>query len=98
MAVMMASRMVARLAGPLPVRLAALSSLNVTSRMVRFDGPVLSDQAGQVLGGDAGAGHAGDGVDGLAGGLAGGDVLAPAGYLDGLAGPGEVQPADVSGL
>ena len=32
MAAMMAARMVARLAGPLPVRLVAVSSLNVTSR------------------------------------------------------------------
>src|SRR6266853_3665562 len=71
---------------------------HVPDVVVRLDGPVLANQAGQVLGGDAGAGHAGDGVDGLAGGLAGGGVLAPAGDLDGLAGPGEVQPADMSGL
>jgi hypothetical protein len=32
MVAMMAARMVARLAGPLPVRLVAVSSLNVTSR------------------------------------------------------------------
>jgi hypothetical protein len=34
MAAMTAARMVARLAGPLPVRLAAVSSLNVVSRSV----------------------------------------------------------------
>jgi hypothetical protein len=33
MAVMMAARMVARLTGPLPVRLVAESSLKLTSRM-----------------------------------------------------------------
>jgi hypothetical protein len=33
MAAMMAARMVARLAGPLPVRLVAASSLNVVSLM-----------------------------------------------------------------
>jgi hypothetical protein len=33
MAAMMAARMVARLAGPLPVRLVAVSSLNVVSLM-----------------------------------------------------------------
>src|ERR1039458_7514904 len=71
---------------------------HVTDVGVRFDGPVLADQAGQVLRGDVCAGHAGYGVDGLAGGLPGGGVLPPAGDLDGLAGPGEVQPADVSGL
>jgi hypothetical protein len=45
-----------------------------------------------------GAGQAGDGVDGLAGDLPGGGVLPPAGDLDGLAGAGEVQAADVRGL
>src|SRR5271166_3428812 len=102
MAAMMAARMVARLAGPLPVRLVEASSLKVTSRrtdvVVRLDGPVLADEAGQVAGGGVGAGQAGDGVDGLAGGLTGGGVLAPAGDLDGLAGVREVQAADVSGL
>src|SRR5512135_3032510 len=44
-----------------------------------LDGPLLADQAGQVAGGGVGAGQGGDGVDGLAGGLAGGGVLAPAG-------------------
>src|SRR5579864_7123829 len=39
--------------------------------VMRLDGPVLADQAGQILRG-VGAGHAGDGVDGLAGGPAGG--------------------------
>src|SRR5271163_1988400 len=63
-----------------------------------LDGPVLADQAGQVLGGGMRAGQAGDGVDGLAGDRACGGVLAPAGDLDGLAGVREVQEADVSGL
>jgi hypothetical protein len=44
------------------------------------------------------AGQASDGVDGLAGDLPGGRVLPPAGDLDGLAGAGEAQAADVSGL
>src|ERR1035438_10553327 len=48
---------------------------HVTDVVVRFDGPVLADQAGQVLRGDVCAGHAGYGVDGLAGGLPGGGVL-----------------------
>src|SRR5450631_2783839 len=63
-----------------------------------LDGPVLADQAGQILRAGVSTGQAGDGVNGLAGGLAGGGVLAPAGDLDGLAGAGEVQAADVSGL
>src|SRR5215472_6552693 len=71
---------------------------HVADMMVRLDGPVLADQAGQVGRGGVGAGQAGDGVDGLASGLAGGGVLPPAGDLDGLAGPGEVQVADVGGL
>ena len=66
--------------------------------MVRLDGPVLADHAGQVLRGGVRAGQAGDGVDGLAGGLAGAGVMPPAGDLDGLAGVGEVQAADVRGL
>ncbi len=61
--------------------------------VVRLDGPMLADQAGQVLRGGVGAGEAGDGVDGLAGGLAGGGVLPPAGDLDCLAGAGEIQAA-----
>jgi hypothetical protein len=40
------------------------------------------------------AGQAGDGVDGLAGALAGGGVFPPPGDLDGLASVGEVQAAD----
>src|ERR1022692_3899613 len=71
---------------------------HVPDVVVCLDGPVLADQAGQVLCGGAGAGQAGDGVDGLAGGFAGGSILAPAGDLDGLAGPGEVQAVDVGGL
>src|ERR1017187_3953541 len=102
MAAMMAARMVARLAGPLPVRLAEVSSLKVTSRrtyvVVRLDRPVLADQAGQVLRGGVSAGQAGDGAGGLAGDPAGGGVPAPAGDLDGLAGAGEVQPAGVDVL
>jgi hypothetical protein len=101
MAAMMAARMVARLAGPLPVRLVEVSSLNVVSRtyvVMCLDRPVLADQAGQVLRGGVRAGETGDGVDGLAGGPAGGGVLPPAGDLDGLAGVREVQAADVGGL
>src|SRR5580658_5572955 len=66
--------------------------------VVRLDGPVLADEPGQVLRGGVGAGQAGDGVGGLAGGLASGGLLPPAGDLDGLAGAGEVQAADVGGL
>ena len=68
-----------------------LGERHVADVVVRLDGPVLADQAGQVRRGGVGAGQAGDGVDGLAGGLAGGGVLPPAGDLDGLAGGGEVQ-------
>src|SRR6266700_3524586 len=71
---------------------------HVADVVVRFDGPLLADQPGQVAGGGVRAGQAGDSVDGLAGGLAGGGVLAPAGDLDGLAGMREVQAADVGGL
>jgi hypothetical protein len=66
--------------------------------MVRLDRPVLADQAAQVLRGGMAAGQAGDGVDGLAGGLAGGGVLPPAGDLNRLAGAGKLQVADVGGL
>jgi len=66
--------------------------------VVCLDGPVLADQPGQVRRGGVRAGQAGDDVGGLAGDLAGGGVLPPAGDLDGLAGMGEVQAADVSGL
>src|SRR5271169_5996890 len=44
---------------------------HVTDVVVRLDGPVLADEAGQVVRGGVGAGQASDGVDGLAGGLAG---------------------------
>src|ERR1700722_19500021 len=44
---------------------------HVTDVVVRLDGPVLADEAGQVLRGGVGAGQASDGVDGLAGGLTG---------------------------
>src|SRR5579864_9337934 len=47
---------------------------HVADVVVRLDGPVLPDEAGQVAGGGVGTGQAGDGVDGLTGGLAGGDV------------------------
>src|ERR1017187_2927342 len=75
---------------------------HVPDVVVCLNGPVLADEAGEVLcgggGAGAGAGQAGDGVDGLAGGLASDGVLPPAGDLDGLAGPGEVQPAAAGGL
>src|SRR5260221_9964243 len=61
---------------------------HVPGVVVRLNGPVLAGQAGPVLSGGAGAGQAGDGVDGLAGGLAGSGVLPPAGGLYGLSGPG----------
>jgi hypothetical protein len=57
-----------------------------------------SDEAGQVLRGGVCAGQAGDGVDGLAGDLARGGVLPPAGDLDGLAGRREVQVFDMGAL
>ena len=66
--------------------------------MMCLDSPVLAHEAGQVGRGGLGAGQAGDGVDGLAGDLPGGSVLPPAGDLDGLAGAGEAQAADVRGL
>src|ERR1700690_3147546 len=71
---------------------------HVTDVVVRLDGPVLAEEAGQVLRGGVGAGQAGDGVGGLAGGPAGGGVFPPAADLDGLAGAREVQAADVRGL
>src|SRR5579862_5603704 len=71
---------------------------DVSDVVLRLDGPVLADQAGQIRRGRVGAGEAGDGVGGLAGDLAGSGVLPPAGDLDGLTGPGEAQAADVGGL
>src|ERR1039458_6065287 len=71
---------------------------HVPDVVVCLDAPVLADQAGEVVRGGLGAGQARDGVDGLAGGLAGGCVLPPAGDLDGLAGAGEIQALDVRGL
>ena len=56
-----------------------LAEGHVADMVVRLDGPVLADQAGQVAGGGVSAGQAGDGVDGLAAGLAGSGVLPPAG-------------------
>src|SRR5450631_2555893 len=70
---------------------------HVPDVVVCLDRPVLADQAGQVGRGGLGAGQAGDGVDGLAGGLPGDRVPPPAGDLDGLAGEGEVQVFDVRG-
>ena len=57
--------------------------------VMRLDGPVLADDAGQILGAGVSAGQAGDGVDGLAGGLAGGVFLPPPADLDGLPGAGK---------
>src|SRR5229473_3095122 len=71
---------------------------DVQDVVVRLDGAVLADEAGEVLRGGVGAGQAGDGVDGLAGGLTGGGVLPPAGDLDGLAGVREFQAGDVGSL
>src|SRR6266550_2519440 len=48
---------------------------HVADMVVRLDGPVLADQAGQVLRAGVSAGQAGDGVDGLAGDPAGDGVL-----------------------
>src|SRR5208283_2903550 len=48
---------------------------HVPGVVVRLDGPVLAGQPGQILRAGVGAGQAGDGVDGLAGGPAGGGVL-----------------------
>src|SRR5579864_7018248 len=70
----------------------------VADVVVRLDGPLLADQAGQVTGGGLGAVQAGDSVNGLAGGPPGGGVVPPPGDLDGLAGAGEVQAGDVGGL
>ena len=92
MAAMTAARMVARLTGPLPVRLVAASSPKLTSRGGAPRWTSAREPGGPV------AGQAGDGVDGRAGGPAGGGVLPPAGDLDGLAGAGEPQVADVGGL
>jgi hypothetical protein len=52
LAAMIAARMVARLAGPLPVRLVAVSSGegHVSDVVVCLDGPVLAHEPGQVLG------------------------------------------------
>src|ERR1700722_1194208 len=52
-----------------------LAEGDVPDVVVRLDGPVLADQAAQIGPGGMGAGEAGDGVDGFAGGLAGGGVL-----------------------
>ena len=96
----MAARMVARLTGPLAGAAggSVFPESHVADVVVGLDGPVLADQAAQVLRGGVSAGQAGDGVDGLARDLAGAGVLPPAGDLDGLPGVREVQAADVSGL
>jgi hypothetical protein len=52
---------------------------HVADVMVCLDGPVFADEAGQVLRSSVSAGQAGEGVDGLAGGLAGGGVLPASG-------------------
>ena len=70
----------------------------VADVVVSLDGPLLADQAGQVTGGGLSASQAGDGVDGLTGGLPGSGVAPPPGDLEGLAGIREVQAADVRGL
>jgi hypothetical protein len=57
---------------------------HVADVVMYLDGPVLPDEAGQVLAGGVGAGEAGDGVDGLAGGLAG---------SSGSLGPADAVPA-----
>src|SRR6516225_46137 len=54
-----------------------LAETQVADVVMRLDGPLLADQPGQVRRGGAGAGQAGDGVDGLAGGPAGGGLLPP---------------------
>src|SRR5450755_1270771 len=55
------------------------SECHVADVVVCLDSPVLTDEAGQVLWGGVCAGQGGDGVNGLAGGLAGGSVPPPAG-------------------
>src|SRR5690242_8549598 len=81
-----------------PAGRGVFAEAHVADVVVRFDGPVLADQPGEVLRGGVSAGQAGDSVDGLAGGPAGAGVLPPPGDLDGLAGPGKVQVADMGGL
>src|SRR5450755_416785 len=51
---------------------------HVADVVVRLDGPVLPDEAGQILRAGVSAGQAGDGVDSLARDPAGGGVLAAA--------------------
>ena len=89
--------MTAKLAGPAAgtADSSVLSDAHVPHVAVCLDGPVLADKPSQVLRSGVSAGQAGNGVDGLAGGLAGGGALAPAGDLDGLAGVRKVQAADV---
>src|SRR5689334_4847298 len=70
----------------------------VADVVVSLGGPLPADQPGQVAGCGISAGQAGDGVGGLARDPAGGDLLTPAGDLDGLAGVREVQAGDVGGL
>src|SRR5437899_7706085 len=46
-----------------PAGRGVLAESQVAGMMVRIDGPVLADQAGEVLRGGVSAGQAGDGVD-----------------------------------
>src|SRR5580693_2067773 len=50
-----------------PAGRSIFAECHVADVVVRLDGPVLADQAGQILRGGVGAGQAGDGVGGLAG-------------------------------
>jgi hypothetical protein len=75
-----------------------LGECHVPDVMVCLDGLVVADEPGQVARGSLRAGQAGDGVDGLAGGLPCGGVLPSPGDLDGMAGEREVQVFDMGGL
>src|SRR5512144_1624241 len=65
-----------------------------------LNGPVITDELGQVLRGGLGRGERGDDVDGLALDLPGPGIPSPAGELDGLVEVREVdaQAVDVDGL
>ncbi len=94
--------MVSRLTGPLSGAGTSDGGVfmegHVPDVVMGLDKSVLADQAGQVRRAGVRANQAGDGIDGLTGGPAGGGVLPTPGDLDGLAGTGEVQVADVGGL
>jgi hypothetical protein len=79
------SPMVARLAGPQPVRLVVVPSPELTSWCASMDQCSRTSRARSRAVASA-PGQAGDCVEDLAGSLAGGGVLPPAGDLDGLAG------------